>query len=88
MSKLDEILKERRFPGVRCGTGPGSSENEMVWDRPDVAKETRLTLKKMEENGALKTDKDWRAAKILLEANSKIKPTRDFQKEGKGPLDK
>ena len=87
-SKIDEIIESRQFPGV-VGTsrGPGSGNNELVFDRPDPAKDIPLTLKKMEEAGQLKDPKLAKFAKMKMEAAKKMPhQTIDYQKTGH-PLD-
>ena len=87
-SKLDEILRTRRFPGLSgLSDGPGSCNNELVFDRPDPAKDIPLTLKKMEADGKLNTPESIKAAKIKLEESKKmINSGIDYQKGGH-PLD-
>lgn len=56
-SKLDEMLRLRRAPGVAgVETGPGSCSRELVFNRPDPAKDIPLTLRKMEEAGKFKNN--------------------------------
>lgn len=57
--------------------------NEIVFDRPDVAKEVKLTLKKMEADGKLNTPELMRAAQVKYE-ELKDRPAEkiDYQKEG------
>ena len=70
-----------------CSTGPGSYENEMVYDRPDKAKEVRLTLQKMEAAGQLNDPQTRRYAEIYYDGVKNMKPEKlDYQK-GDHPLD-
>lgn len=88
-SKIDEILRTRQFPGISgLSDGRGSGNKEMVFDRPDVAKEMEITFRGMEEQGKFANDPERAAtAKALLEdAKSKIKVNIDYQK-GWHPLD-
>lgn len=85
---IKEIIESRQFPGLAgMSDGPGSARNEIVFDRPDTAKETEITFREMERNGQLNDPKVATAAKKYLET-LKAKPPRklDYQKEGH-PLD-
>ena len=85
---IKEIIESRQFPGLAgVSDGPGSGANEIVFDRPDVAKETEITLRKMEAEGQIKDPKVAASAKKYL-SELKAKPPRklDYQKEGH-PLD-
>lgn len=66
-----------------CSDGPGSAVNEIVFDRPDMAKEVRLTLKRMEDDGKLNTPELIRAAQVKYD-ELKDRPVEklDYQKEG------
>lgn len=88
-SKLDEILRTRKCPGIAgCSTGPGSGSNELVFDRPDPAKDIPLTLRKMEEAGQLKDPAAMQAAMIKMRAAKTKQYKRvDYGKEGH-PIEK
>lgn len=86
---IEEILRTRKFPGVHgVSDGPGSSANEMVYSRPDREKETRMTLKRMEEDGKFKGNPELLyAAKVAMaEAQSSPKEKIDYDK-GWHPLE-
>lgn len=88
-SKIDEILRTRQFPGVSgLSDGRGSGKSEMIFDRPDTAKEMELTFKQMEADGKFANDPQRAATakKLLEDAKSKIKVNIDYQK-GWHPLD-
>lgn len=72
------------FPGVcGAGDGPGSGANEMVYWRDDTYNETRLTLKKMEEQGRLDTPEKRAKAETILARAEKYRGQRvDRQKTG------
>ena len=83
-SKLDEILRTRQFPGVAgLSSGPGSGQNELVFDKPDPAKDIPITLKIMEQNGQLKDPDTLRMARIKMEAAKRMpRQNIDYQKTG------
>lgn len=68
--------------------GPGSGANEIVFDRPDPAKDIKLTLNKMEASGALKNPALRRLAEFKANQvkHQLLGPTVDYQKGGH-PLD-
>jgi hypothetical protein len=70
-----------------CADGPGSCVNEMVFDRPDPAKDIALTLKRMEQDGKL-NNPELRAAAAskLEEAKNSVHEKVDYGKDGH-PLD-
>lgn len=88
-SKLDEMLRLRKAPGVSgVSDGPGSCANEFVFDRPDPVKEGQRILRMMEEKGQLRDPKMMRAAQIKMDALKNRPPEKvDYQKEGH-PLDR
>lgn len=73
---------------IRMSDGPGSGNNEMIFDRPDVAKEMEITFRGMEAQGKFANDpaRAATAKRLLEEAKSKIKVDIDYQK-GWHPLD-
>lgn len=94
MSKLDEMLKARQAPGLAgISSGPGSGSTEMVFDRPDKAKEMEITARRMELNGSFKKDpQKGRQMRMLLD-HAKARKAAGFQKRldyqnGDHPLDK
>ena len=68
--------------------GPSSCNNEMVFNRPDVAKETRMTLSAMEDAGRLRDPAKMRGAVALNDwsQNTDHGPNLDYDK-GDHPLD-
>lgn len=87
-TKLEKMLRERRPPAVHgCSDGPGSCVNEIVFDRPDVEKETRLALRSMEDCGRLNTPEAKRNAALAMQrAKDYVGPKVDYGKDGH-PLD-
>ena len=86
---IKEILESRQFPGIAgVSDGPGSSSNEMVFNRPDMEKETRLTLRAMENAGQLDSPDKVEWAKAAMDY-AKNTPQRkvDYEKPGEHPLD-
>ena len=66
-----------------CSDGPGSCANEMVFSRPDIKKETRITLKAMEDLGRLKDPERMAAAVVAMKAAENTPPVKqDYDKEG------
>jgi len=56
MDKIKEMLEARQAPGViRTNDGPGSCKNELIFDRPDPAKDIPLTLRRWKRMGGSKT---------------------------------
>lgn len=64
--------------------GPGSGNNQMCFNRPDIPKEMRLTFKRMEEAGKFKKHPELAAqAKMLLrnaEARALTERKLDYDK--------
>ena len=87
-SKLDEIIRTRQFPGLAgLSDGRGSAANEIVFDRPDVEKETRITLQRMEADGKLNDPQTRKWAEVVMEgARKRPKEKLDYQK-GDHPFD-
>jgi len=88
-SKLDEILRTGKAPGVAgCSTGPGSGQNELIFDRPDAVKDGRIILGRMERDGKFKNPVTLAAAQTKWKAvNSRKVEKIDYGKDGH-PLDK
>jgi len=90
-TKLEEMLRLRRPPAAHgLSDGPGSAVNEMTFNRPDVAKEMKLTCKKMEESGYFKKHPEDAAElkKQIKIAESTPRQKVDYEKEGNHPLDR
>ena len=84
-----EWLRFRKAPGIAgVSDGPGSCNNEFIFDRPDPSRDIPRTLKMMEEAGKLKDPETLAMAQLKMEEAKSIKPgpTADYQKEGH-PLD-
>lgn len=76
------------IPAFGCSDGPGSSVNQKVFDRPDLAKELEIDLKAIDNAGGFTNEfQKTEALKMLNEAKEKPKCNIDYQKEGKHPLD-
>ena len=78
---LCEVCKPygiHQFPGVAgVSDGPGSCNNEMIFDRPDAKKDIELTCKKMEANGTFLRNPKMKA---LAEYKWKKAQTMSYQK--------
>ena len=59
-----------------CADGPGTCTNELVFDRPDPAKEMQVAFRDMEDSGKLRDPAKMAAAQELLKA-AKERPKED-----------
>jgi len=89
-SKLDEMLRLRQAPAglTSDGAGRGRRGHELVFDRPDPARDIPETLRRMEDNGYFKKHPDALAsAEVKFREAKYHRPQHvDYQKEGH-PLD-
>ena len=84
-----EWLRFRKAPGIAgVSDGPGSGNDEFIFDRPNPAKDIPRTLKMMEDAGKLKDPDTIAMARLKMEEAKSMKPgaTADYQKGGH-PLD-
>lgn len=82
LDKIPEFL--RRPPSLKgMSDGPSSCNSELIFDRPDPAKDIPLTLKKMEDAGQLNDPSAMAAAKVKMdEAKGMERQNIDYQIKG------
>ena len=84
---MDSGIKMRPPAAHGLSDGPGSSVNELVFDRPNMKKDIPLTLKRMEQDGKLTSPDTMRAAQLKYEESKSLPDEKiDYQKGGH-PLD-
>jgi len=67
--------------------GPGSCVNQIVFNRPDLEKEYRITFQKMEESGRFRDPSVKKQAEFMMDwAKAQPKEKIDYDKGGH-PLD-